>query len=189
MSSTRPQQSRRHQTPRAPRRFSVPATGGLWPLVAGVCLVFLLGVIVWNLNLRDDVNRLGGERDAAVTEAASLRSRANATVYQLVPTSNAPDNANAQAWFSLQGSGALSVANMPDLPEGGVYQLWYGTDDPTSPIPGGTFRVDETGQGFMLIPADVGIVSSISITQEREGGSQAPTGPVLLESDIDGARG
>jgi len=161
----------------------------LWPLVAAVCLIFLLGVIVWNLNLRDDVDRLSGERDAAISETASLRRRANATVYQLVPTGNGPENANAQAWFSLQGSGVLSVANMPELSDGGVYQLWYGTDDPTSPIPGGTFQVDKTGQGFMLIPADVGIVSSISITQEREGGSQSPTGPVLLESDVDGARG
>lgn len=167
----------------------MPVTGGLWPLVAGVCLLFLLGVIIWNLNLRDDVARLASERDAAVTETASLRRRANATVYQLMPTSSGPENANAQAWFSLQGSGVLSVANLPALPDGSVYQLWYGTDDPTSPVPGGTFHVDQTGQGFMLIPADVGIVSSISITQEREGGSQAPNGPVLLESDIDGARG
>lgn len=189
MSSTRPQLPRRHHAPRAPRRFSIPVTGGLWPLVAGICVVFLLGLIVWNLNLRDDVASLQRERDAAVADSAALRQRANATVYQLLPTSNIPDNANAQAWFSVQGSGVLSVANMPALPKGSVYQLWYGTDDPSSPIPGGTFTVDQTGQGFMLIPADVGIVSSISITQEREGGSQAPNGPVLLESNIDGARG
>lgn len=189
MPPTRHLPPRHPHHPQTPRRFAVPADGRFWPLVAGICLVFLLGVIIWNLNLRDDIDRLASERDAAVTETASLRQRANATVYHLLPASSGPENANAQAWFSLQGSGVLSVANMPALPEGAVYQLWYGVDGPTSPIPGGTFGVDKTGQGFMLIPADVGIVSSISITQEREGGSQSPTGPVLLESDIDGARG
>lgn len=186
MAASRPQ--RPHRRPQT-RRIGLPVTGGLWPLAGGVLLAFLLGMIIWNLNLRSDLDRMTDERDTVVSEIAALRSRANATVYQLEPAGSGPDNANAQAWFSLHGSGVLAVANMPALPEGSVYQLWYGTDDPTSPIPGGTFRIDETGQGFMLIPADVGIISSIAITQEREGGSQAPNGPVLLETDIEGARG
>lgn len=149
----------------------------------------MLGMIIWNVSLRGDVRQVEKELTAATLDAASLRERANATVYQLVSTGEGPDNANGQAWFSVQGSGVLSVANMPVLPEGSTYQLWYGTDSPTSPIPGGTFTVSETGQGFMLIPADVRVISSISITQEPEGGSQTPGSPALLESDVDGARG
>lgn len=160
-----------------------------WPLTTAASLLVVLGLIIWNINLRNDVDDLGHDLDAAIEESASLRSNANATVYQMVPTGNGPANANAQAWFSIQGSGVLSVANLPRTAEGGVYQLWYITDSPTRPIPGGTFTVDEAGQGFMLIPADVGTISSIAISEEPSGGSQSPTGPILLSSDIAGARG
>lgn len=188
MSSSRPLRRRLEPDSQQPRR-GVPVPDGLWSLVTSLLLIAIFGMVIWNINLRGDVRQLAKDVNAATLDAASLRERANATVYQLVSTGEGPDNANGQAWFSVQGSGALSVANMPALPQGSTYQLWYGTDDPTTPIPGGTFAVNDTGQGFMLIPADVGIISSISITQEPEGGSQTPGGPVLLESDVDGARG
>lgn len=164
-------------------------TGGWWPIVTGVSLAALLGMIVWNITLRNDVAELEDNLAAVVGDNAELRSRANATVYQMLPTSDAPQNANAQAWFSVQGSGVLSVANLPPLPEGRTYQLWYMTDNPNAPVPGGTFAVDGNGQGFMLIPVDVTGVTSIAITEEPVGGSQEPSGPVLLASDIEGARG
>lgn len=157
--------------------------------MAAASLLVGLGLLVWNINLLNDVDAIGRDLDAAIEESATLRSNANATVYQLVPTGDGPANANAQAWFSIQGSGVLSVANLPQTTGDGVYQLWYITDSPTTPIPGGTFTVDDTGQGFMLIPADVGTISSIAISQEPSGGSQSPTGPILLSSDIAGARG
>lgn len=191
MSSNSPEPIRRRARPRT--KASTPQSAimehNAWPVVTLALLLVVLGLIVWNINLRSDINELGKDLDAAIEESASLRSNANATVYQLVPTENGPANANAQAWFSIQGSGVLSVANMPQLNDGEVYQLWYGTDSPTTPIPGGTFTVDDAGQGFMLIPADVGPISSIAISAEPSGGSQLPTGPVLLSSDVAGARG
>ena len=44
-----------------------------------------------------------------------LRERANATVYQLVATGDGPDNANGQAWFSVQGSGELLQGPDPEV--------------------------------------------------------------------------
>lgn len=175
-----------------PRRHpptSIPISGGLWPVATAVALIALLGMLIWNINLRGDIDGLEQQLSSMVGENASLRESANATVYQLTPTSNGPANAHAQAWFSVQGSGVLSAANLPVLSGGRTYQLWYMTDSPTTPIPGGTFRVDDTGQGFMLIPSDVGVITSIAITEEPVGGSQAPSGPILLASDVSGARG
>ena len=146
-------------------------------------------MVIWNINLRGDVSDLEHDLAAAQADAEALRAQANATVYHLAPSQDGPENAHAQAWFSLQGSGVLSVANMPELPEGRTYQLWYVTDNPNAPIPGGTFSVDGNGQAFMLIPADVTGVTSLAISEEPEGGSQQPAGPILLQTDIDGARG
>lgn len=169
--------------------MTAPSGVSLTTLLAGLAVLLLAGMVIWNVNLRNDVADLEGQLDRIGEENSTLRASANATVYQLLPTEDAPPNAHAQAWFSVQGSGVLSVANMPEPGEGSVYQLWYITDSPTNPVPGGTFTVDGTGQGFMLIPADVDGVTSIAVSLEPEGGSAAPTGAILLSSDISDARG
>lgn len=169
--------------------MTAPSGVSLTTLLAGLAVLLLAGMVIWNVNLRNDVADLEGQLDRIGEENSTLRASANATVYQLLPTEDAPPNAHAQAWFSVQGSGVLSVANMPEPGEGSMYQLWYITDSPTNPVPGGTFTVDGTGQGFMLIPADVDGVTSIAVSLEPEGGSAAPTGAILLSSDISDARG
>ena len=169
--------------------MTMPSGVSLTSLLAGLGVLLVAGLVIWNVNLRNDVGDLQDRLEAIQGENTTLRASANATVYQLLPTQDAPPNANAQAWFSVQGSGVLSVANMPALEDGTAYQLWYITDSPTKPVPGGTFAVDGTGQGFMLIPADVDGVTSIAISLEPEGGSAAPTGAILLSSDISDARG
>lgn len=171
------------------KRMTVPSGVSLTSLLAGLGVLLVVGLVIWNANLRNDVGDLEDRLAAIQGENSTLRASANATVYQLLPTQDAPPNAHAQAWFSVQGSGVLSVANMPALENGTVYQLWYITDSPTNPVPGGTFGVDGTGQGFMLIPADVDGVTSIAISVEPEGGSASPTGAILLSSDISDARG
>jgi hypothetical protein len=158
-------------------------------IASGILAVALVAMVIWNINLRGDVDGLGREIENIRGENTSLRESANATVYQLLPTGDAPTNAHAQAWFSIQGSGVLSVANMPPLEDGTVFQFWYVTDSPNQPVPGGTFTVDGNGQGFMLIPADVDGVTSIAVSIEPEGGSASPTGPILLTSDVSDARG
>jgi hypothetical protein len=158
-------------------------------ILAAAAVMALLGMIIWNINLRNDVDDLEQRISNIQGENTSLRESANATVYQLLPTENAPSNAHAQAWFSIQGAGVLSVANLPPLGAGTTYQFWYITDSPTNPVPGGTFTVDGNGQGFMLIPADVSGVTSIAISIEPEGGSASPTGTILLTSDVSDARG
>jgi hypothetical protein len=169
--------------------LTVPSGVSLTSLLAGLGVLLLAGLVIWNVSLRSDVSDLESQLESIRGENSTLRASANATVYQLLPTEDAPPNAHAQAWFSLQGSGVLSVANMPALEDGSVYQLWYITDSPTNPVPGGTFSVDGSGQGFMLIPADVDGVTSIAVSLEPQGGSASPTGAILLSSDISDARG
>lgn len=170
------------------KRMAMPGGVSLQALaIAGIAL--LAGMIVWNLILRNDVSALEERLASVESENATIRASANATVYQLMPTSDAPQNANGQAWFSIQGSGVLSVANLPQPEDGMAYQLWYITDSPTNPVPGGTFTVSGTGQGFMLIPADVDGVTSIALSIEPDGGSASPTGDILLTSDVSDARG
>lgn len=176
--------------PDSGRARTIPS-GPVTPLlaVAAVLGIALIAMIFWNISLRNDLGELEQQLQNIESQNTSLRESANATVYQLLPTEDAPQNAHAQAWFSIQGSGVLSVANMPQLEDGTAYQFWYVTDSPNNPVPGGTFTVDGNGQGFMLIPADVGGVTSIAVSIEPEGGSATPTGAILLTSDVSDARG
>jgi len=158
-------------------------------LVASVAILAALGLSIWNANLRSERDRLQGRLETALAENATIRQHANASVYQLRPTEQGPANAHATAWFSLNGSGVLSVANLPQPGEDQVYQFWYQTGETGTLVPGGTFSVDAQGVGFMLIPADVGQFNAIAISAEPSGGSATPTGPLLLSSEVSGARG
>ncbi len=83
----------------------------------------------------------------------------------------------------------ISVVNLDPAPAGRAYQVWYYPTSDAEPLPGATFSVDENGIGFMLIPADVGVFTDISITLEPEAGTTSPGGPVILTGSTGGARG
>ncbi|MBA2468607.1 MAG: anti-sigma factor [Chloroflexia bacterium] len=149
----------------------------------------VLAAVIWAVTLRDDRDRADDRIAALEQEIAAFRERSNATGYQLTPTADAPANAGGTAFFALDGSGVISVTNLPAAPEGRSYQVWYYPTAEAEPLPGATFTIDENGTGFMLIPADVGVFTTISVTLEPEAGTTTPSGPVFLEGTTGGARG
>lgn len=153
-------------------------------------LAALLAVsTVWALALRSDRDRAEDRQSSLEAEVATLRAGANATAYRLSPTPNAPANAGGTAFFALDGTGVVSVVNLEPAPAGRSYQVWYYPTPESEPLPGATFNLDENGTGFMLIPADVGVFSTIAVTLEPEAGTTTPSGPVMLEGSTGGARG
>lgn len=161
-----------------------------WPTIVAVAAVILALITgFWALSLRDDVANLQSDNRALSSEIDLLRQQANATAYQLAPTADAPPNAGGTAFFSLNGSGVIAVSNLLPAPEGRSYQVWYFPSPDAEPLPGATFDVDADGSGFMLIPADVGLFTDITITLEPETGSTSPTGPIHLSGSTGGARG
>lgn len=160
-----------------------------WQLATIVLAILALGLGFWAGSLRSDVGRLQSDLDTANQTISDLRSNASATVYQLIPTDTAPAESSGQAWFSLSGSGVITVFNMPQPGSNEIYQIWYISDDPKHPTPGGTFQVDEHGQGYAIIPADTGGITAIAVSLEPGEGSETPSGPYLLQSDVSEYRG
>jgi hypothetical protein len=181
-----------HEEPTPERARERPATARLpllpWSIASALAIAAIV-LSIWKVNLRGDRDRVQERLATALQDNATLRQQANATAYQLTPTEQGPANASGTAFFSLSGSGVLTVANLPQPEAGKAYQLWYLTGQMNPPIPGGTLVIDAQGIGFMLIPSDVGQFSEIGITAEPEGGSATPTGPMLLTSTVSGARG
>lgn len=154
----------------------------------GLTAIIVISVL-WATALRGERNRAEERVAALASEVATLREGANATAYPLLPAPEAPANAGGTAFFALDGTGVISVINLDPAPSGRSYQVWYYPTTESQPLPGATFSVDENGTGFMLIPADVGIFTTITVTLEPEAGTAKPSGPLILEGTTGGARG
>ncbi len=157
--------------------------------IAIAALVACIALGAWMLALRSDLDDADARIAALVQERDELRRAATATVYQLSPTADGPAEASGTLFLTATGSGVLDAANLPDPGEGRVYQLWFHPSDSDSPLPGATFTLNDDGLGFALIAADTGTFESISISLEPAGGSETPTGPMLLTGAGAGARG
>ena len=159
------------------------------PTLVTVLGVLAIGTTAWALLLRAELSDMRTERRELRSEVELLRQQANATAYRLAPTADAPVGASGMAFFNLDGTGVISVTNLEPAPAGRSYQIWYFPSPEAEAIPGATFEVDESGTGFMLIPADVGLFTDVIVTLEPEAGSTSPTGPIVLSGATGGARG
>lgn len=152
-----------------------------WPRLAAISLGILAVITsVWAVRSQNSVEVL--ER-----ELAQIRAGTGASVFDLVATDLAPDNAQGQVFVSLAGSGAVIVSGLPQPGDNEVFILWYLQDD-GSAISGGTLQLQENGAGFALIPGDTGNYSHIAISLEAAG-SDAPAGNYLLVAEVKSGRG
>lgn len=158
-------------------------------VIAIAAVLGCIALAVWAVSLRGDLRDAEDRVAGLVAERNELRKAATATVYDLVPTAQGPDSASGTLYLTATGSGVLDVVNLPSLDEGRAYQVWFLPTDDGAPIPGNTFTVNDDGIGFTLIAADTGAFKGISVSEEPEDGSKAPTGPLLLTGAAAGARG
>jgi anti-sigma-K factor RskA len=117
-------------------------------------------------------------------ERELLGSPASA-VFSLTGTEDVP-GAKARLVFDQKtGKAVLFVEGLPDAPQGKAYQIWWITD-PKKPAPGGTFKTGAEGKGELRdqIPQQYTKASFFAVTVEPEGGSQSPTGSIILKSPV-----
>ena len=157
--------------------------------VAIVATIAAIAFGAWTLSLSNALDSSENRVDALIHERDEIRRAATATVYELAPTADGPAEASGTLYLTATGSGVIEAANLAPLDDGSVYQLWFHPAEGDSVLPGTTFTLDADGLGFALIAADTGAFEAISISREPEGGSEAPTGPIVLTGDAAGARG
>jgi anti-sigma-K factor RskA len=86
----------------------------------------------------------------------------------------------------VRGSdGAIVMAvSLPQLQAGRVYQLWF-IQGQGAPIPSETFRVDAQGRALVTLSApQAASADTFAVTEEPDGGSQAPTTRPVLAGSI-----
>jgi anti-sigma-K factor RskA len=69
-------------------------------------------------------------------------------------------------------------------PAGYVYELWIIAK--AAPVPAGIFQVDAQGRAVFRLPPGLQYadVKTFAVTREPEGGTQAPTGPMVLAGAV-----
>jgi anti-sigma-K factor RskA len=133
--------------------------------VAAVLAVALVGSLAWNMRLRDEL----ADRPQTVTFAVTGSDEAVGVQGEVLVIGD-------------DGETILKLSGLPPLERGQVYQVWLIEGD--TPQPNVTFVGDNSGL------ASVGVVGSstnsdlLGITIEPTGGSETPTTPVIIVSDL-----
>lgn len=158
------------------------------PMLTGAAVALALVLFIWNVNMQRTIDGLESQITALQedinnqeTLVAFLREGSR------IPIAGTDVEPGGQAELVLAKDGmnaVLLVSSLPQLPSDQVYQLWYIGDE--GPIDRGTFEVGEDGQGQLLVESDTAVrnFGAIGVSIEPRGGSEQPTGDIVLLSEI-----
>ena len=151
--------------------------GSLGAMAAVVLVTALIvGLVVLWRQTREMENRLAESR-----KFVELVTTPGARVAELAGVDRAA-GASATVAYDQSGRVMLVASNLPSLPQGKAYQLWF-FDAKSSPLPGSTFVPDNEGKGTLNDKYPGALPTNIfAITVEPTGGVPKPTGPIYLRT-------
>ncbi|MGE5138095.1 MAG: anti-sigma factor domain-containing protein [Rudaea sp.] len=168
----------------------IPTARRAWPhlggaqLIAGAALVITLLTLAWSVWQSTQFSQqLALQRDfvtvLAYAEGSALSVRGTALAPQAEGKLYVDRDSNVAALITVQ---------LPPLKPGQIYQLWL-TQAGGQYKSGGTFTVDSSGDGWLLVraPSRLGEYARVEITVEPSGGSAAPTTQPLLSAALAGS--
>jgi anti-sigma-K factor RskA len=162
-------------------------------LAAAILLAVATGALYRrNQNLSSDVSRLNRELSLRDQQLTAERKRvdeiiANSTrMVSLSGDAGAPQATARLFWDVDQQEWVIFFYNLPPVPADKDYQLWYVTNDQRK-LSARVFRY-EAGEQLELrisVPKDiVSVLAATAVTLEPRGGSQQPTGQLVLKGTI-----
>lgn len=160
------------------------AAGGLgWYAAKQVTLASDLQAEVRAASLRATIAEIeaGGTRQA-LEDARSRAAILAAPDLLAVGLDGQPDaaSANGRAFWSPTRGVVLAATNLPSLPEGHTYQLWFVM--PPNAVSAGLLQADDAGRIFTTVelPIEQGLPVAVAITVEPDGGAETPSNEVYL---------
>ncbi len=157
----------------------------------GVATVAVIWAVVLNVQLARLQNQVSLLGEALVAQSNSLEE-INAKLPQTSPAvtvslkgTEAQPSAHGQL-IADQGSNSavLVIAGLSQLEAGKTYQVWL--IDAGGPKSAGLLTVDANGQGLLIVTSDltIGEFNALGISVEPDGGSEQPTGEIVVLSDL-----
>jgi hypothetical protein len=175
-----PRPARISALPAPPRQRRWPLFG-VWGAL-GAALIAIVLLFGWNISLQQQL----ATQTTALT--ASREGWQSLVVMMNDPTLVSYRMSGSVAHGTLWGVpqreiACLMIEDLPAPPSGQIYQVWLQTASGWSSV--GTYEFRPGNRWFMIRPAQAfGTYRAVLVTTEPAGGSQAPTGPALLQSDL-----
>jgi len=159
-------------------------------MAAAVAVAAFAAVLQIQMNdLREENGRLLQQMEdsqrllAQQGQMVAVLAAADVQELDLRPTSAASQAVAVYYWSRASRRGFLVGNNLPPLQQGQVYQAWLVTDSRTPSA--GTF---EGWNGTAQLPMDLSTLDqppkAIAVSIEQTGGSQQPSGPLILWGDL-----
>ena len=116
---------------------------------------------------------------SAVRQRLAVLTAADAFELRLVGQPPARQ-ASARAFVSSTRGLLFAASNLPALPAGRTYQIWYLTRG--APISAGLMQPDPQGNATeaFVVPADLATPAGMAVSLEPDGGVPAPSGAIYL---------
>ena len=172
------------------------------PLAASLVLVVGLGLYAFQLRsrvstLETQLHDALARADASERQIAEVR-RASLEAQTQVAVLTAPDvtsvdlagqpvapAAQARAFWSRSRGLVFTAANLPALPPGRIYQLWFVAAD-NARISAGLLAPDAAGSVTVLLTTSPAIPQPtiLAVTNEPAGGAPEPTGTMYLIGQV-----
>src|SRR5262249_38429301 len=110
----------------------------------------------------------------------ALLSLSDVQIVTLAGTEHAPKAGARLLWDTKHEEGTVISHDLPLLPPGKVYQLWFLTSG--APIPSGTFQPDSHRWGIIQanLPPGRADIAGAPVSLEPVGGVLQPTGNIVL---------
>jgi len=156
----------------------------LWlPRVAAAILILSLSWMVYDV--RHQVRNLEAELQRLHSTAAErqqlllLLASPQVTIVSLTGSEHAPQAGARVLWDTQHRQWTVVTHNLPPLPPGKAYQLWFLT--PGAPQPSRTFH-PQNGYGLVQVslPPAQTQVAGAAVSVEPEQGVTQPTGAIVL---------
>lgn len=172
-----------------------PERGFGWAWIGGLAAA-CAALLVITFNIREDVGRRESQiarlqsqlasSEALVSQAKDLYDflRQPATI-NVKFGDGQPQPPRGQVFLNRERGVLLFAGNLPAMPAGKIFEMWFVPKGGGSPIPAGLFRA-ENGQGvhFQRGAIDPATIAAIAVTLEPETGSTAPTLPILFAAPV-----
>jgi hypothetical protein len=161
-----------------------------WAATAGLA-VFASGLYIQEKNDRMELAAQASEmaqlRGDAVASTRLLTFMTDARAHRVVLSGAGAAEGESSAggrviYVAGTGSLLLLADHLPALDAEKIYELWMIPVDGRDPIPAGTFRPDDQGNGTVVLPPLPRAVAAkaFGVTVEDGTGSQTPTMPIVL---------
>ena len=108
----------------------------------------------------------------------------NAQTFAVAGTDHQPGSHGKLIADSETGSAVLVVAGLQQLEAGKTYEFWLIKGE--TPVAAGIFEVNEEGRATLKVSHAVtpGSYDAVGVSVEPEGGSEQPTGAIVMLSEI-----